>query len=245
MASLSLGDALRAGCRPHGASADLRQGFYQILWPVIASWFAFDYVEPISAYGRDEVFDEDTGQYIRVAGDTQVYACFQGLPMGWSWSLHFANCIMEAALRVGVARSLSVRPEDVRLITEGSPGGSLQPGEVAVSSYVDNGNIIASSAELAATALRGLLDELSRRHLEFHEVQEPTDCFEAGGVTFDLRQGLARPRPARMWRLYGAMTSVLRRGGFTPAGMPPRLPPDVVAARLVCPVEAVRVLPQR
>eukprot|EP00972_Heterocapsa_arctica_P043067 6349438-Heterocapsa_arctica.AAC.1 len=31
----------------HGDSADLRQGFYQLTWPEMGSWFGFDYPEPI------------------------------------------------------------------------------------------------------------------------------------------------------------------------------------------------------
>ena len=75
----------------HGASADLRQGFYQLTWRSMASWFGFDYPEPISEFGKTAVYDENTGCEIMAPPDALVYPCCEGLAMGWSWSLHFCN----------------------------------------------------------------------------------------------------------------------------------------------------------
>jgi len=82
----------------HGASANLRQGFYQLLWPEMASWFAFDFPEAAAEFGTNWVFDEDSRTWQQVAWDTPVFACFQGLPMGWSWSLHLCNLLTKNCL---------------------------------------------------------------------------------------------------------------------------------------------------
>ena len=42
-----------ASIQVHGAFADLRQGFYQMLWLEMASWFAFDFPETAATFGTN------------------------------------------------------------------------------------------------------------------------------------------------------------------------------------------------
>ena len=100
----SFGDAA-GDVQVHGASADLKQGFYQLNWEAGASLFGFDFPMPLSAFDTDQVYDESLGHYVAMSADTLVFACFKGLPMGWSWSMHFCNSITEDCLRTGISQA--------------------------------------------------------------------------------------------------------------------------------------------
>lgn len=97
----------------YGGSADLRQGFYQLTWPEMGSWFGFDFPEPAEAFDTDEVYDDGAKCMVRVAPGTMVYAMHQGVLPGWSWSLFFCDAITRGALVVGIGRALSVPPCEV------------------------------------------------------------------------------------------------------------------------------------
>ena len=212
----------------HGASADLKQGFYQLTWPEMGSWFGFDYPEPLHEFGVNQIFDETSGGMITLPGDTMVFPVFEGLAMGWSWSLHFCNMVTSDCLRVGIGRALGVPAQQVPVLAEHLPVPLLQPDMVATASYVDNGNIIGTSSSLVARALAGFLDELTRRNLEFHEVEHPTQHFISGGVEFFFDTGICRHKTSRAWRLYQSLEHLLRLGGCTGLSL------RVVLGHLVC-----------
>lgn len=220
IASLDIGGLLHDGDDGvFGASADLKQCFYQLQWKQIASWFALDFPEELSVFPSHQVYDEGAREYVDLPDDTRVFVCFQGLPMGWSWSLHFANLIMEDVLVAGVKRGLGVGDDRIIRLSEGRPGGRLAPGSVAVASYLDNANIVGCNRLFVNQALQGVLDELTERSLDFHEVHEASSWFESGGVRFDFVHGEARPLSERCWKMYFGISAALDRGGLTPASM--------------------------
>ncbi|CAK0812480.1 unnamed protein product, partial [Prorocentrum cordatum] len=172
------------GC--HGASADLRQGFYQMQWLEIGSWFCFDFPMAIRNFDTDSVYDEVSQTYMQVEPDTIVYPCFQGLAMGWSWSLHICNGITEDVTRIGISQALRISPDSVRIVSERAPSARLAPGQLAGSSYVDNSNVAGSPRSLVNAALEGILCEFQRRGLSYHEVCYATQDFVCCGVRFDF-----------------------------------------------------------
>ncbi|CAK0861131.1 unnamed protein product, partial [Prorocentrum cordatum] len=203
----------------HGASADLRQGFYQMQWLEIGSWFCFDYPMPIRNFDTDQVYDEVHRRFVQVDPDTVVYPCFQGLAMGWSWSLFICNGITEDVTRVGISRALCIAPEEVRMVSERSPCARLGAGELAGASYVDNANVVGSPRRLVDAALEAILLEFERRGLAYHEVCYATRDFVCCGVRFDFSDGRAVPQRERAWRLHRAVTALIDRRGCTPAAM--------------------------
>eukprot|EP00959_Pyramimonas_sp_CCMP1952_P029297 615015-Pyramimonas_sp.AAC.1 len=69
----------------------------------------------IRNFDTDCVYDEVSQTYLQVEPDTIVYPCFQGLAMGWSWSLHICNGITQDVTRIGISRALGVSPDSVRM----------------------------------------------------------------------------------------------------------------------------------
>ena len=75
----------------------------------------------IKNFDLDCVYDEVSRSFIRVDPDTIVYPCFQGLAMGWSWSLFICNAITEDVTRIGIGRALAIPAADVRIVSERAP----------------------------------------------------------------------------------------------------------------------------
>ena len=203
----------------HGASADLCQGFYQMQWLEVGSWFCFDFPMAIKNFDLDCVYDEVSRSFIRVDPDTIVYPCFQGLAMGWSWSLFICNAITEDVTRIGIGRALAIPAADVRIVSERAPCARLGHGELAGSSYVDNSNVVGSPRKLVDAALQAILCEFERRGLAFHEVCHASQNFVCCGVRFDFVMGRAVPQRDRAWRLYRALTALIDYRGSTPTAM--------------------------
>ena len=213
--ALQAASSARQPAQVFGASADLRQGFYQMTWLQMGSWFGFDYVEPASEFPGCPVYDDDTGQFIMVSPETPVYAVYQGLPPGWSWSLFFCNLVTADCLAVGVGRALNLSPDDIPFVEEKKPAPPLSRRLPILSCYVDNGNIVGASKDLVNLSLSGFLSELDRRSLAYHEVTYACENFECGGAVFNFAQRRCSPKPSRVWRLYYATGELLRLRGCT------------------------------
>eukprot|EP00972_Heterocapsa_arctica_P058442 8622218-Heterocapsa_arctica.AAC.1 len=71
-----------------------------------------------------------------VEPDALLWACFAGLPMGWSWALYFCHaslsqCCLRAQLSCGVPSSL---------VGDRGPPPPITRGSGVIAPYVDNGN---------------------------------------------------------------------------------------------------------
>ena len=155
-----------ASLQVRACSADLRQGFYQLRWRDGASLFGLDCQTPLGDFGLTTVYDEELRQEVPMPPDTLVYPVFEGLPMGWSWSMWLCHMITEDCMRVGISRALSIPAASVEFFREGRPVPRLRPGTAIASAYVDNANIIAADPDTAARALAGTLDEFARRKVK-------------------------------------------------------------------------------
>ena len=77
-------------------SGDVSDCFYNSQVKRLASWFAFDdkfTVGELRSMGFDvqTIFDDLLDKEVCVPDSEWVFACFGGLPMGWSWALYFAH----------------------------------------------------------------------------------------------------------------------------------------------------------
>lgn len=202
-----------------GASADLRQGFYQLRWPQVASYFGFDYPLPIEQYGGTCIFDESLGRYVDAPPGTVVFPVFEVLAMGWSWSLYLCNMMTQDCLIVGAARALQCRVDEIGVAAENRPAPRLRAGRCIVASYVDNGNTISPDRRTTSAALSGFLDELRRRNLVYHEVVATRHSLVICGVLFQLRRRRCRPDSRRACRLYLATGELIRLRGASGAAV--------------------------
>ena len=67
----------------------------------------------------------------------EIYPCFAGLPMGFSWALHFAQTANTEVTDRAEHSSPAPSP-----ILDGEPFPSLANGENAAPIYVDNVNVV-------------------------------------------------------------------------------------------------------
>ena len=101
----------------HLSSVDLRDGFYQFATPMLSSWFSFGETYTADEAGVTEVFDEETQSMVAVEPWEELWACFAGLPMGWSWALHVCHSALEQCCERAV-KSLLWSPSN---LVEGAP----------------------------------------------------------------------------------------------------------------------------
>ena len=89
-----------------GAGLDLCDAFYQNTARELGCLFGFDYPELASVWGVDSVYDDTLGQEVAVGPSELLFPVFEGLPMGFSWSMYFcqdltATALMKAATKPG------------------------------------------------------------------------------------------------------------------------------------------------
>ena len=198
-----------------GASADLLQGFYQMTWKRMGSWFGFDFPASAEDFGVSAIYDESLDRYVEVDPSTMLFPCYEGLPPGWSWSLFFCNMVTADAMAVGVSRALGIPSSRVCFAEERMPAPRLSDHKVVCACYVDNGNIVGSDKAVVNKALSGFLEELDHRKLVAHEIVHASPRFECGGALFDFDIAWCSPKPRRVWRLYKSIGELLRIGGAT------------------------------
>ena len=192
---------------PCGASVDLLDGFYQFKNIDLASWFCLG--ESFSALeaGVTQVYDEELREWQDVAPDCQLWACFGGLAMGWSWALYFCHealseCGRRAQIRCG-------GPADVVMDWTPAPPISWDIG--VVGPYVDNGNVLGGSRRAVDTLLAALKSELALIGLVVHDEMPTERNLELVGRVFRGKERVLSPRPSRTWRLWYALGTVIER----------------------------------
>ena len=101
-ASLDLSDeALRSACLDPDnvelwmATLDLVDYFYQFHDLNVASWWGVDFPERADVWGVTRCWCEDAQAFVDVHPHELLYFVFEGMPMGWSWALYFAQAAME------------------------------------------------------------------------------------------------------------------------------------------------------
>ena len=202
-------DVLDLSC----AGMDLKDGFYQFRVDSVSSWFSLGISAAAADIGVTEVYDDDQRAVVPVQGHELLWACFAGLPMGWSWAMFFCHGSLEAA-SLRALRRLGL-PE-VTLKDWGPPPPFGRTAAV-VAPYVDNGNIIGGSPEAALKLFLALREELTRIGFLLHEEAEPAADYELVGRQIRGRRRCLTPRPRRMWRLWLAIDEVCQVRHIAPS----------------------------
>ena len=166
----------------------MSDGFHQFTDGSFGSLFGFDFPEQASVFGCSQVYDPATGTRVNVSPDTVVFPVYIGLPMGWSWSLHFCQKVLADCMMTGI-RDVGLAPH---LLLEKEPTPPLSLNTVICAPYVDNANLAAFSEDRTDRALVGVLAEFERKSLVFHEVVGSTSVLATVGVVlnFDERRYL-------------------------------------------------------
>ena len=131
--------------------------------------------------------------------------------MGWSWALFFCHSALQEA---GKRALVSCGLPPVTL-ADWEPSPKFTRSSAVVAPYVDNGNVIAGSPEVAEKVLGALVRELEDLGFKCHERVDPTPHFEMVGRVLDGERRCLRPKATRMWRLWHALEELLHLDTFT------------------------------
>ena len=124
------------------------------------------------------------------------------LPMGWSWSLYFAQ---KANLRR--IRSVRLLSRSVLLTDRGRPA-ILKPGiKTSHNVYVDNFGIQSLEEQASKEGLDAATAAFEEKHLKVHETCEKAS---ASGIVLDGRRLETRAQEARLRRVRSAIGVALR-----------------------------------
>ena len=182
----------------HGAGVDLKDGFYQFLTPTLSSWFSLGVTYRADEVGIDSVFNEDLQCFEPIAPGEEVWACFAGLPMGWSWALFFCHAAIEEASR----RALRSCGLPAATLGDRAPPPRLQRRGGIAAPYVDNANVIGGTAPAAAAISIALRHELESLGFAIHEIVPATAEYEMVGCVLHGDCRVLAHKSKRCWRLY-------------------------------------------
>jgi len=193
-----------------GSSVDLVDSFYQFVDDDLCTWFGCPWPEKASTWGVDTVFDEDAGAEVPADPGEELFFCFRGMPMGWSWALYYCQEAMAAAVRRAVPET---SPGVGGLLVDGRPAPLLRRGSPVAAVYVDNSLVVATSREECDAAMGRVLQELRRVGLAFHALESSARVLEFVGLEIDLERRVLRNTRKRAWRLYLALEQLIVMGG--------------------------------
>ena len=188
-------------------------GYYQLEVAELSSWFSLGVTYTGFGAGVQEVWSDESRTMEPVDGSEHLWACFAGLPMGWSWALYFCHAACQSACERGLARCGLPAVS----LADWTPAPFLSAHSAVVAPYVDNANVVAGSKAVASKVLEAVKLELEMLGLAMHDEMEPTQDMEMVGRHFDGKRRMLLPRWRRMWRLRFAVTEVLRLRVLAPS----------------------------
>lgn len=130
------------------------------------------------------IFSDVDGSYFEPDADLLLYPCMEGMSMGWSWALYFAN---EAT---AYRAALTGEAEGRDAMREREPVPQLGPGRCVTGTYVDNVQILGG----VETDYRARMSAV-------------TSSFKNAQIPFDVSD-----ERTRTWRHWASSTTSGRRG---------------------------------
>lgn len=194
------------------SSVDLVDSFYQFEDEDLASWFGCPWGETAAIWGVTHIVESSGADPVPVQRNEVLYFCFRGMPMGWTWALHFCQQSMLSA----VAKAIPTGADGFGgVILDGRPAPRVRRGAPIGAVYVDNSLVIASSEQECHATMEAVLNELRHVGLEFHTLEAPTKEISFVGLDLNLRTLVLRNTEKRAWRLYASCRALLSVGGAT------------------------------
>jgi len=139
-----------------------------------------------------------------VHGLERVWPCLAVAPMGWTWSLYFAQTINQRL----VADSL----RDVPALGSDQAGIVLsESNRLAFYVYVDNVGVVGVNEKEVNEAMAGCVLALEDSGLKCHPATMASTRVEVLGIEFNSELGCFRPTSKRYWRLRALLKWALRR----------------------------------
>ena len=201
----------------HGAGTDMVDGFYQLLWREMGSWFGLNFPEAAHVYNAASVYDDALGIDVPVNRDEIIFPVFEALPMGWSWSLYYCHSLTSHVL----ARALESIPyaPPARLLLDGHRSPAPDLDAPLGSAYVDNANVVGLNRDSTQRGLDATLATFASMGILVHETVQPCRDHQQVGIVLHGRDLRVRHPARRTWRLWSASQHLLRYGGTTGAAL--------------------------
>lgn len=188
---------------------DVGYCFYNYWIPELASWFGFD--DPMTradweadGFRIGAIYDDESGAFAEPELDRLLYPCMEGMWMGWSWGLFFAN----EATAFRVAQTGTENGLDA--MRERQPTPDVRPGVCITGTYVDNVQIIAGVEQDYRSRVAAVSDSVGEAKIPFG-VSDESEDLETLGLVYHFGERRLRHRPKRVWRLYQATHALMRR----------------------------------
>ena len=145
----------------------------------------------------------------KVRTSTAIYPCWQVLPMGFSWSLYFAQRANEEVSRRSSALLWGPSLSDHGPPLVFAPGRA--PQEVRHYVYVDNLGVFSLFSELVSGVMNQLTGEFTELNLLLHKDELVPGMAVALGTEIDGSQLRTRVTSDRFWRCRQAVRGPLAR----------------------------------
>eukprot|EP00959_Pyramimonas_sp_CCMP1952_P127177 2660314-Pyramimonas_sp.AAC.1 len=183
--------------------ADVKDCFHRMrIDSALSQYFCLPPVKA-GAFGVSEV--EGT----KVRASTAIYPCWQVLPMGFSWSLYFAQRANEEVSRRSSALLWEPSLSDHGPPLVFAPGGP--PKEVRHYVYVDNLGVFSLFSELVSGVMNQLTGEFTELNLLLRKDELVPGMAVALGAEIDGNRLRARVTSDRFWRCRQAVRGLLAR----------------------------------
>ena len=197
---------------PAGETGDVGDCFYNFKINTLTSWFATDDIftpRELQTLGIhfDHVYDDEARGVTPVELDEPLYACFSGVPMGWSWALWLAQDIVSYQTLQALNLPFSSLIQDKR------PPPQVEPMRPAVGVYVDNVHVFAGKPAEAGEAMRKVEAHFTGLGIPFETDHVAGKTFmDTLGLRFEFGDEVrVRARPDRAWNLWAATRALLHR----------------------------------
>ena len=183
-------------------TADVQDAFHRMGIPLwLSRWFG------LPRFRAGDVGITETVDGV-VDPDDWVTPMPRCLPMGFSWSLFFAQDVDEEVASQALSRAELLRDR-------GHPLVLTLRGALASSTrhyiYVDNIGVFGSDGRVVASKLEDVCAAFETRGLAVHEVSVSDSGVEALGVLLDGRRRHTRLTAKRFWRVRGALLALASR----------------------------------
>ena len=146
---------------------------------------------------------------VHVDTDALLFPIAESLPMGWAWSLYFAQCINEHQL------SHSMRLVRPLVMSDRGPPLVFRPasGERTTGSYVyvDNLGVLSDDVPLVGQEIGGAAKHFNSLGLAIHEMEVTDVLGVALGIEVDVVRYETSTEHQRWWTLRLALQVVLKR----------------------------------
>ena len=196
-----------------GIEADVCDCFYNFVNPRTASMFGIDHPMSVaqwvqSGWRKIPIFDDDTGCNFTPSDETLVYPVFQGLCMGWSWALLFAQQAVSF-----IAAGRIERP--INEVRDRMPMPDIQQ-QPCVGVYVDNIAIVGLQQDDVQQAADRVETYFREANIPLAWTSnKPLQVFETVGMVIDFKRRIIRNKPSRLWRAFLSGREILKRGSIS------------------------------